>query len=203
MVIAYNPLDLANLAETVQRKFDEQKLTNLSKLERLEGAGVYALYYAGDFSLYKSMSRVNRRKRGSKAIYVGEAGRQARRKGAELNRKETAAIYARLRQHAESIEAVKNLRVEDFWFRYLPIESLFVPLCERMLISTHKPLWNLHLEGFGNRVVGKERTRQQITPWDLLHPGREKRATQKNKRFPTKALLEEYIKKALAEERSD
>jgi Eco29kI restriction endonuclease len=80
----------------------------------------------------------------------------------------------------------------------LPIESLFVPLCESILIQKHEPLWNWLVDGFGNKAVGGPREQQQITAWDLLHPGRAKRATKPNRRFPDSATLEEQVRTFLA-----
>lgn len=204
--VAYNPLELKHLAESTKTEFEKQPVLRLAGIERFQGAGVYALYYEGDFPEYKPIAVANRKKRGSWAIYVGEAGRQGKRKGIDLEGTSgTAAIYERLSDHhTKSIEAT-NLSIKDFWFRYLPIQSLFVPLCEALLIETHDPLWNQLVDGFGNKHMGGARidqvTGQQITPWDLLHPGRENRATKPNKRFPNVEILKAQIKKFLAGDR--
>jgi hypothetical protein len=34
------------------------------------------------------------------------------------------------------------------------------------------PLWNWVLDGYGNHDPGSGRYNQQISPWDILHPGR-------------------------------
>ena len=44
--------------------------------------------------------------------------------------------------------------------------------------------------------IDKERG-QQITAWDLLHPGRENRASRPNRRFPTVGDLEKIVKEAI------
>jgi hypothetical protein len=202
--IAYNPLDLNHLAESTKVEFEKQPLIKLAGIKPFQGAGVYALYYEGNFPDYKPISTANKEKRGTRAIYVGEAGRQGKRKGIDLEGTSgTSAIYERLSDHhTKSIEATTNLSIEDFWIRYLPIQSLFVPLCEALLIETHRPLWNRLVDGFGNKHMGGARidelTGQQITPWDLLHPGRENRARRPNKRFPTVEVLKAQIRKFLA-----
>jgi hypothetical protein len=99
-----------------------------------------------------------------------------KRKGVQSGEDEKT-IYARLTDHRASISAAKNLKLQDFSYRYLPIRALFIPLCESILIETHRPLWNMKLDGFGNKHVGESRkATQQMTKWDLLHPGRPNRA---------------------------
>src|SRR5271165_5252062 len=49
---------------------------------------------------------------------------------------------------------------------------LFVPMAERLMIQTHRPLWNVRIDGFGNHDPGGSRYDQERFPWDTLHPGR-------------------------------
>ena len=76
-------------------------------------------------------------------------------------------------------------------------EEVFVPLCEELLIKRYKPVWNDVIKGFGPKVVGKERTSQQTSMWDILHPGRRGRGSAPNKRFKSEAdvkkKLEEFF----------
>ena len=76
-----------------------------------------------------------------------------------------------------------------------------MPVCEKMLIAQHQPLWNDVVDGFGNKHMGvariDEKKGQQITAWDLLHPGRANRAVKPKKKFPTVRLLEETVRKAI------
>jgi hypothetical protein len=197
---AYSPLTMPELTKSIESAFSGNAPVCLSKVLPFPGSGVYALYYTGDFPLYKPIADSNKQTPGSWAIYVGKAGKEGRRKGTDL-KSSKYAIYERLaNHHTESIKATA-LNVEDFWVRYLPIEGLFVPLCEKMLIAQHQPLWNDVVDGFGNKHMGVARihkeTGQQITPWDLLHPGRGNRAVKLNKRFPKIETLESVVKKAV------
>jgi len=36
----------------------------------------------------------------------------------------------------------------------------------------YNPLWNSHIDGFGNHDPGKGRYEQAKSEWDVLHPGR-------------------------------
>lgn len=184
---SFNPLELHHLGESTAREFDKQQPIQISDLKPFEGAGVYAIYYLGDLELYKPIADANRESLGSKAIYIGEAGRQGKRKGVGTDEDESAKdIYERLINHKESIEFAENLDLKDFYCRYLRIEYLFVPLCESSLIETNRPLWNLKVDGFGNKHVGESRqSTQQITKWDLLHPGRPNRAIVERRMYRT------------------
>ena len=81
-------------------------------------------------------------------------------------------LYRRLNEHRKSLDAVQNLSVEDFYFRYLVVDDIWIPLGESVLIQQTKPLWNNVVDGFGNHDPGKGRSNQQRSPWDMLHPGR-------------------------------
>ncbi len=45
-------------------------------------------------------------------------------------------------------------------------------MAERFLVEHYQPLWNVHLDGFGNHNPGKGRHKGEITWWDALHEGR-------------------------------
>src|SRR5439155_12054920 len=53
----YNPLDKDHLAESIVREFFKGQLHPLPPSEPFEGAGIYALYYRGDFPLYNKISQ--------------------------------------------------------------------------------------------------------------------------------------------------
>jgi hypothetical protein len=182
----FNPLDLEALAESTAARFHQQPVAKLAGLKPFPGAGVYALYYTGNFKPYKPIVPTGDWKKTNWVpIYVGEAGRKRRRKGLGfLEHPPGNAIYERLtRSHAESIESAKNLDLRHFSCRFLVMQDIFIPLCESALIATYKPIWNVVIDGFGNKAVGGKRETQQITMWDMLHPGRPKRATGPNQKF--------------------
>jgi Eco29kI restriction endonuclease len=49
----------------------------------------------------------------------------------------------------------------------------WIPLGENMMIEQFKPIWNLVIDGFGNKDPGRRRATQYRSPWDVLHPGRQ------------------------------
>lgn len=81
-------------------------------------------------------------------------------------------LYNRLREHAKSIDAAINLRLQDFRCRYLVVDDIWIPLAESLLISRFSPIWNQTLDGFGNHDPGSGRHAGQRPPWDVLHNGR-------------------------------
>jgi hypothetical protein len=65
-----------------------------------------------------------------------------------------------------------NLLVEDFVFRYLTVDDIWIPLGETYMIDAFEPVWNKVVEGFGIHTPGKRRKGQYTSAWDTLHPGR-------------------------------
>ena len=180
----------------------EQSALSLGTLTQFEGSGVYVLYYTGPFEPYKPIADANRGGSWNRPIYVGEATRKGGRKGGVLAEGPAGrAIFERLGNHSDSIRTVNNLKVDDFWVRYLVLKDFFIPLCESLLIDRYEPIWNKLIDGFGNKALGGPRQeRQQKSMWDVLHPGRPGAAISANKKFPDAASVVEAIRKFFAGE---
>jgi hypothetical protein len=71
-----------------------------------------------------------------------------------------------------SISEASNLFIEDFHFRSLTIDDIWIPLGENMMIDLYRPIWNVVIDGFGNKTPGKRRETQYRSSWDVLHPER-------------------------------
>jgi hypothetical protein len=82
-------------------------------------------------------------------------------------------LYNRLAEHADSIRQVSNLKIQDFFCRYLVVDDIWIPLGESLLIQRFAPIWNTHLDGYGNHDPGSGRYKQQRSPWDVIHAGRD------------------------------
>lgn len=170
---AYNPLDKLNLARSIEGELLAREPVPLSATEDIRGAGVYAIYYSGDFEVYAPVADANRDGVFSKPIYVGKAIPKGGRKGGLTKDSSVGrALAARLGQHATSIDEAGNLDLGDFHVRHLIVEDIWIPLGENMLIETFKPIWNRAIDGFGNKDLGRRRADQYKSPWDILHPGR-------------------------------
>lgn len=169
----YNPLDKVNLGQSVTQALFETEIHPLNDTERVKGAGIYAIYYTGDFPAYGRVSDKNRDGKFDQPIYVGKAIPKGGRKGG-LGPVITSstALRSRLRKHATSVEQVSNLDIRHFHYRWLVVDDIWIPLGENMLIEQFKPIWNVVIDGFGNNDPGSRRSAQYKSSWDVLHPGR-------------------------------
>lgn len=169
----YNPLDKRNLGFSVANALLERPILPLPPADSFVGAGIYAVYYVGNFKVYRPIAERNRDNKFAVPIYVGKAVPAGARKGGfGLDIAPGQVLFNRLREHAESIKQATNLNLADFHCRYLVVDDIWIPLGEAMMISKFLPLWNRVVDGFGNHDPGKGRYQQQRSPWDVLHPGR-------------------------------
>lgn len=169
----YNPLDKANLASSIENAILKRPCVPLSNTDKVEGAGVYAIYYRGPFQHYTRLAELNL-DTCTQPIYVGKAIPKGGRKGglSTPERATRSALSSRLRKHAATIRATKTLDINDFRFRYIVLDDIWIPLGENILIETFKPLWNIAVDGFGINDPGSGRAAQRRSSWDVLHPGR-------------------------------
>ncbi len=170
--VPYNPLDKLNLGRSVAEALLLCPVLSLSDLDSVVGAGVYAIYYTGPFLPYAPISKRNLNQAFEQPIYVGKAVPEGARKGGlSLAAATGTSMRKRLKQHRASIDEVSNLESEDFHCRVLVVDDIWIPLGENMMIELFKPIWNLVIDGFGNKVPGINRP-QTKSRWDILHPGR-------------------------------
>ncbi len=170
----YNPLEKGNLADSIVRAILESPVYPLSDTSDVIGAGVYIIYYAGGFASYSLISEKNSNGNFSQPIYIGKAIPKGGRKGGISDEVAVKGkvLKERLSQHYASINETNNLDAADFFYRYLNVDDIWIPLGENMLIEQFKPVWNRALDGFGNKDPGNRRKTQYRSPWDVLHPGR-------------------------------
>lgn len=194
----FNPLDRNNLAASVGEALLCKKAHPLDELKPFFGAGIYAIYYSGDFGPYKSLSKRNAKGNLTSPIYVGKAvPAGARKGGGSETPTKTRALFNRLREHAESIEAVSNLKLADFQCKFLVVDDIWIPLGESLLIAKFSPIWNNLIDGFGNHDPGKGRYEGMRPRWDVLHPGRswaEKCRDRTENKAQIIADIEEYFR---------
>jgi hypothetical protein len=163
----YNPLDYDNLTRNCVQELMRRGPYRLDFSEPFTGAGVYALFYAGNLDIYRPISSP----KATWPIYVGKAVPPGARKGAK-SEGPSKALYLRLREHRDSISEGKGIRPEEFMCRYLAVTPLWITMAERLLIEKYQPVWNVCIEGFGLHDPGKGRHAGQRSWWDVLHPGR-------------------------------
>jgi len=170
----YNPLEKVNLAESITREILDSDVKQLDEAGRLAGAGVYVIYYTGKLEFYAPVASKNARGAFEQPIYIGKAIPKGGRKGglSEDAAAKGTALRDRLGQHLTSVSEGKGLKAKDFFYRCLVVDDIWIPLGENMLIERFRPVWNLVIDGFGNKDPGRRRKDQYRSPWDVLHPGR-------------------------------
>jgi hypothetical protein len=173
-----------------------QPRKSLAIEEKFYGSGVYAMYYKGDFEAYSGLTRTEHPVYVGKADPADPASKTVEEQGDRLSR--------RLNDHRKNIEKAKStLRLEDFEYRALVVQTGYQAAAEDYLIQLFKPVWNWEIDicyGFGKH--GDEpKTRANLrSPWDTLHPGRDwahRDPTMKDAR-PLDQIVED-IKQHLAE----
>lgn len=155
--------------------FEKTAAHTLLPPERFYGAGIYALYYLGDYELYKPIAERNQDKI-EYPIYIGKAVPPGSRTGFDVPDDDTEDLLGRLGEHKKSLKQAVDLNPDDFRCRFMIMleneADLIVPV-ESALIRTYKPLWNAKLlHGFGNHDPGGGRYNQRRSRWDILHEGR-------------------------------
>ena len=165
----YDPLDYANLARSIVQALLSNDAQPLPPATAFNGAGVYAIYYRGDFAAYRPIVTATP----PPPIYVGKAVPTGARKGIGLpTASQGRELFRRLAEHAKNIEQAENIELGDFRCRYLVVVPVWITLAERFLVEYHKPIWNVLIEGFGNHDPGAGRRGMKRPRWDIVHPGR-------------------------------
>jgi hypothetical protein len=140
----------------------------LAEIPRTYGAGVYAIYYEGQFPLYQPISATET------PIYVGQAAPLL--SNARTPKEQGARLCARLADHQKNIrKAESTLRLDDFQFRSLVVQSGWETAAEDYLIHLFHPIWNSEtdiLYGLGKHGDDPLTRANKRSPWDTLHPGR-------------------------------
>ena len=157
------------------RFFNGTPVHKLPPPVRFHGTGVYAIYYTGKSEYYENLYEQNRIEF-RQPIYVGKAVPEGWRQAKDT--KEGITTYElcrRLKEHAKSVNQVKNLKQEDFSCRFMILEDSanhLIGTVEASLIRYYKPIWNTKIDGFGNHDPGSGRYNQAKSEWDVIHPGR-------------------------------
>lgn len=167
--VVFDPTDPNLVGRMIALALTAQESVPLSSIEedRFYGAGVYALYYAGDFSAYSPISALPH------PIYVGKADPETWL--AKTPTDQGDRLHARLQDHIRSITQTPNLKIADFSVRHLVVAGNWQHAAETYLIRLMNPIWNLQaniLYGFGKHGDSAKTRRNKRSPWDTLHPGR-------------------------------
>jgi hypothetical protein len=141
----------------------------LASIQRFYGSGVYAIYYNGAFPVYAGISKREH------PIYVGKADPSDPASKTAIEQGDRLAN--RLNDHRKNIaKATTTLRLEDFEYRALVVQSGWQDPAEAYLIHLFKPIWNSQVNvgyGFGKHGDDPGTRANLRSPWDTLHPGRD------------------------------
>jgi hypothetical protein len=141
----------------------------LAIVDRFYGSGVYAIYYNGKFPAYKAISEQEH------PIYVGKA--DPADPGSKTAIEQGDRLSCRLNEHRKNIaKAETTIRLEDFEYRALVVQTGWQGAAESYLIDLFKPIWNNEVGicyGFGKHGDAPETRANQRSPWDTLHFGRD------------------------------
>lgn len=140
----------------------------LAVVDRFYGSGVYAIYYNGDFGPYAAISKKEH------PIYVGKA--DPAEPSAKSAMEQGDRLVNRLADHRKNItKATSTLKIEDFEYRALVVQSGWQTSAEDYLIHLFQPIWNNEVGicyGFGKHGDDPGTRANLRSPWDTLHPGR-------------------------------
>lgn len=141
----------------------------LANVERFYGSGVYAIYYNGDFPAYSELTKREH------PIYVGKA--DPADPASKTAMEQGDRLANRLKDHRKNIaKATTTLRLEDFEYRAIVVQTGWQTSAEDFLIHLFKPIWNSEVGicyGFGKHGDDPQKRANLRSPWDTLHPGRD------------------------------
>ena len=165
--------EFEELVKDAIRFFNGTPIQPLPPLEQFDGAGVYAIYFIGKSGIYSPFHQINRYEF-KQPIYIGKAVPRGWRQG-RISESSSQELYRRLLDHTKSLKQAANLDHKDFFCRFMILENAasdLIGTVEAALIRYYHPLWNSLIDGFGNHDPGSGRYNQEISEWDLIHPGR-------------------------------
>ncbi|MEV4531602.1 Eco29kI family restriction endonuclease [Streptosporangium sp. NPDC049304] len=162
----FDPLRRENLARSVQWALESSPAVRLDQIPDLDHEGIYALYYAGDHTLYQLISS----RLCETPLYVSLAYSTPSWGYAQAAPATGRALRSKLRRHRKTLDLCADLNTWDFYVRYLLLDNLFASEAVGLMIDDHQPLWNVVLGGFGNFAPGSAR-RGPRSVWHELHSG--------------------------------
>ncbi len=164
----FDPTDPNTAGRVVALTLVAQQRHSLAHIPDFYGAGVYAIYYTGDFAPYALLKGKDH------PLYVGKADPD--NPAAKDAIKQGTKLSSRLREHAKSIRKARTtLSIADFECRFLIVQTGFQKSAEDYLINFFKPIWNSETKicfGLGKHGDSSDTRANKRSPWDTLHPGR-------------------------------
>lgn len=165
----FDPADPSTAGRIVALTLVAQERHPLADVPNFYGAGVYAIYYRGDFEPYQALSGTDH------PIYVGKADPAVSAEKDVVS--QGVKLSDRLQDHAKNIrKAQSTINIDDFDCRFLIVQTGFQKSAEDYLIKLFKPIWNWETRicyGLGKHGDSSDTRANRRSPWDTLHPGRQ------------------------------
>ena len=174
--------DPKHVGEIIANTLVQQPRVAMGNLPKFYGSGVYAIYYNGAFPAYRPI------KGKETPIYVGKADPPT--PDAKTVVDQGTRLWGRLKDHAKSIRVAQeapqgNLKLDDFNYRFLVVQSGWQKSAEDRLIHRFHPIWNEAIcYGFGKHGDSPDTRKNTRSPWDTLHSGRAWATREGNKPNP-------------------
>jgi hypothetical protein len=167
--VMFDPGNPAVVGRVIALAMIAQPRAPLLQVERFYGSGIYALYYKGEHEAYRAISGTET------PIYVGKVDPAT--DNAKRPKDQGERLSGRLRDHQRSIrKAAASLRVEDFDYRSIVVQTGWQDAAENYLIRMFKPIWNDETGicyGLGKHGDDPGTRKNLRSPWDTLHHGRD------------------------------
>jgi hypothetical protein len=183
----FDPTDPNTAGRVVALTLVAQRRHPLSAIPEFYGAGVYAIYYKGNFEPYAPLSGTDH------PIYVGKADPDSQ--SAKDAVSQGIKLSGRLNEHAKGIrKAISTLNIDDFECRFLIVQTGFQKSAEDYLINFFKPIWNSEQRicyGLGKHGDSSDTRGNKRSPWDTIHPGREWASASAEDQKPRELILQQ------------
>lgn len=196
----FDPAGFDVIAHVAATALFAQPKYSLTKNPEHWGSGIYALYYAGSLEFYRPISGTDT------PIYVGSAAPSLH--NAIDPEFQGDSLFGRIAEHRGSIQEVAshargNLKISEFYYRFIVVKSGWELAAEQYLIRYFRPVWNKETRictGIGKHGDASKTRGNSRSLWDTVHPGRPwtlTRSTKASKKTASQIQqdIEEHFKK--------
>ena len=169
ILVPAHVFDLTNpetIGEVIVYKLEQQAKEQLSAIQPFYGSGVYILYYHDGLAAYEAITKTNC------PIYVGSAGPETPNSASA--KLQGTKLYDRMIEHLKkSLRQSRNLKADEFFCRYLVVQSGLEKSAEDFLIRRYSPVWNKESKVCSGIGKHGDKARQELSDWDVMHGDRE------------------------------
>ena len=189
ILVPAHVFDLTNpetIGEVIVYKLEQQPKEQLSAIQPFYGSGVYILYYHDGIAAYEAITKTDC------PIYVGSAGPATPNSASP--KLQGTKLYDRMMEHLKkSLRQSRNLTADEFFCRYLVVQSGLEKAAEDFLIRRYSPVWNKESKVCSGIGKHGDKARQELSDWDVMHGDRDWAGGQTSRSGKTPAIVEANI----------